>query len=138
MSFVSRALVALLFIPSGISKITGFSGTVAYITANNVPMPEAAAVIAILVELGLGVLLLVGYQTRWVALAMFFYVLVLPFIFHAYWSAPPARLTIERIMFYKDLAIAGGLLAFATWGAGAWSIDGARGRAGATGEMHAA
>ena len=129
MSFVSRALIALLFIPSGIGKITAFSGTVAYITSANVPFPELAAAIGILVELGLGLLLLVGYQTRWVALAMFLYVIVLPFIFHPYWSVPPARMTLERIMFFKDLAIAGGLLAFATWGAGGWSVDGMRTRA---------
>jgi putative oxidoreductase len=129
MSFVSRALVALLFIQYGIGKITGFSGTVAYIASANVPLPQVAAGIAILVEVGLGVLLLIGYRTRWVALAMFFYVLVLPFIFHAYWSAPAAKLTIEKLMFYKDLAIAGALLAFATWGAGGWSVDGMRTRA---------
>jgi putative oxidoreductase len=138
MSFVSRALVALLFILYGIAKITGFSGTVGYITSNNVPLPEVAAVIAILVEVGLGLLLLVGYQTRWVALAMFLYVLVLPFIFHSYWSVPPAKVTLERLMFYKDLAIAGGLLAFATWGAGGWSVDGMRARSPASGAVSAA
>jgi putative oxidoreductase len=131
-------LIALLFIPSGISKITDFGGTVAYITANNVPLPEAAAVIAIVVELGLGILLLVGYQTRWVALAMFVFVIVLPFIFHAYWAVPPAQVAIQRMIFYKDLAIAGGLLAFAAFGAGAWSLDGMRGRAGRAGDMRAA
>ena len=138
MSLVSRALIALLFIPSGIAKITGFSGTVAYITSANVPFPEVAAVIAILVEVGLGLLLLVGYQTRWVALAMFLFVIVLPFTFHAYWSVPPERMTLERIMFFKDLAIAGGLLAFATWGAGGWSIDGMRTRAPSAGVVSAA
>jgi putative oxidoreductase len=138
MSFVSRALVALLFILYGFAKITGFSGTVGYITSNNLPLPEVAAVIAILVEVGLGLLLLVGYQTRWVALAMFLYVIVLPFIFHAYWSVPPARMTMEKLMFYKDLAIAGGLLAFATWGAGGWSVDGMRARSPASGVVSAA
>lgn len=138
MSFVSRALFALLFIPSGIAKITGFGGTVGYITSANLPLPEVAAVIAILIEVGLGILLLVGYRTRWVALVMFFYVLVLPFLFHAYWTFPPAQVSLQRIMFYKDLAIAGGLLAFAAWGAGAWSIDGVRGRGTPAGQMHAA
>jgi putative oxidoreductase len=138
MSLISRALMALLFVQYGIAKITGFNGTVAYITSNNLPMPEVAAVIAILVEVGLGILLLVGYQTRWVALAMFIYVVVLPFLFHAYWSVPPARMNMEKLMFYKDLAIAGGLAAIAAWGAGAWSIDGARGRDASGGVVHAA
>jgi putative oxidoreductase len=69
---------------------------------------------------------------------MFVYVVVLPFIFHAYWSVPPAKLTMEKLMFYKDLAIAGGLLAIATWGAGGWSVDGMRSRAPAGGAIPAA
>jgi putative oxidoreductase len=138
MSFVSRALFALLFIPSGIDKITGFSGTVKYIISAGVPFPEAAAVIAILVEVGLGILLLIGYQTRWVALGMFAFVVVLPFIFHAYWSVPAAQVMMQKMIFYKDLAIAGGLLGFATWGAGGWSVDGMRSRAPERGAIHAA
>lgn len=130
MSLINRALIALLFIPDGLAKITGFTGTVGYISAAHVPFPEVAAVIGILAELGLGCLLLLGYQTRWVALAMFVYVVVLPFIFHAYWSVPPEQVMMQRLHFYKDLAIAGGLLAIATWGAGGWSLDGRRGMAG--------
>ena len=129
MSFASRVLIAALFIQYGIAKIMGFGGTVGYITSAHVPFPEVAASIAILVEVGLASLLLIGYQTRWVALAMFLYVVVLPFVFHAYWSVPPARLTVEKLQFFKDLAIAGGLLAIATWGPGGWSVDGRLGTA---------
>lgn len=137
-ALAGRVLIALLFIPGGIDKITGFEGTVRYITSAHVPLPEVAAVIGILAELGLGILLLVGYRTRWVALAMFVYVAVLPFIFHAYWSVPAAQVMAQKISFYKDLAIAGGLLSIAAWGAGAWSIDGMRERAPARGAVPAA
>jgi putative oxidoreductase len=137
-AFVSRALIALLFIPDGLAKITGFSGTVGYISAAHVPFPEVAAVIGILVELGLGLLLLLGWRTRWVAFAMFVYVVVLPFIFHAYWSLPPDQMDGQKLHFYKDLAIAGGLLAVATWGAGGWSVDARRGAAGKAASGNAA
>ncbi len=128
-ALVSRALIALLFIPYGFGMITGFDGTVRYISSAHVPLPELAAVIGIVVELGLGILLLVGYQTRWVALAMALYVVVLPFIFHQYWNVPAAQVMGQKINFFKDLAITGGLLSIAAWGAGAWSIDGMRERA---------
>lgn len=124
MSFVGRALLALLFILYGIDKIPNFEGTVRYITANNVPLPQVAAVIAILVEAVGGALLLIGFKTRWVALIMFLYVLPLPFIFHAYWAVPDAQVMMQKMIFFKDLAIAGGLLAFATFGPGGWSVDG--------------
>lgn len=126
MSLASRALIALLFIPDGLAKISGFAATVSYISAARLPFPEVAAVIAILVELGLGLLLLLGWRTRWAALAMFVYVVVLPFVFHAYWSVPPDQMYGQKLHFYKDLAIAGGLLAIATWGAGGWSVDARR------------
>ena len=60
-----RALIALLFIPAGFSKIAGFAGVAGYIASKGVPLPEVCAAIAIAAELGLGILLLVGWQARW-------------------------------------------------------------------------
>jgi putative oxidoreductase len=128
LALISRALIALLFIPSGIGKITGFEGTVRYITSANLPMPEVAAAIGIFVEVVLALLLLVGWQTRWVALAIAVYCIVLAFGFHHYWDMPAAQLVAQKFNFYKNLAIAGGLLSIAAWGAGSWSLDGTRAR----------
>ena len=69
LALIGRLLLALLFVPAGFSKIAGFSGTVGYIASKGVPLPSVAAAIAIVVELGLGILLAVGFQTRWAALA---------------------------------------------------------------------
>jgi putative oxidoreductase len=129
LALIGRALIALLFLPSGIGKITGFAGTVRYITAANLPMPEVAAAIGILVEVVLVLLLLVGWQTRWVALGIAIYTVVLAFGFHHYWDMPAAQMMAQKFNFYKNLAIAGGLLSFAAWGAGAWSLDAKHGRA---------
>ena len=123
MSFLSRVLIAVLFLPFGLEKIMGFDGTVKYIISAHLPFPEVAAVIGIVAETILPILLLVGWQTRWVALALAIYTLALPFMFHIYWTAPPAQMYEMKLNFYKDLGIAGGLFALVACGAGAWSMD---------------
>ena len=60
LALLGRILLAALFIPAGFSKLTGFAGTVGYIGSVGLPLPAAGAALAILVELGFGVLLLVG------------------------------------------------------------------------------
>ena len=121
LSLLGRILLALLFVPAGWSKIAGFTAITGYIASKGVPLPAVAAAIAILVELGLGVLLLIGLQTRWAALAIAVFTLVITFIFHPFWSDPS-----QSMNFFKNLAIAGGLLNIAAFGGGAWSVDGQR------------
>jgi len=130
LAFLSRALIALLFLPEGFGKITHFSDTVQYIVAYHVPMPQAAAIIAIVVEVGLVALLLVGYQTRWVALGLIVFIVVVTFTFHPYWSiAAPAEAYDQKLNFYRNLAIVGGLCSIIAWGPGGWSLDRWRGAA---------
>jgi putative oxidoreductase len=120
---LGRALIAYLFIPGGFGKLMGFSRTVGYIASQGVPMPEVAAAIAIGCELGLGLLLLFGWQTRWAALGLALFVAVITPIFHGFWHAPDAARAMQKINFDKNLAVVGGLLVLATVGAGRWSID---------------
>lgn len=124
LSLIGRLLLALLFVPAGFGKIAGFAGTVGYISAQGVPLPEVAAAIAIAVELGLGLLLAVGFQTRWAALGIALFTLVITFIFHNFWAVPVEQVMMQKMNFFKNLAIVGGLLSIAAWGAGAWSLDG--------------
>ena len=44
-------------------------------------------------------------------------------IFHAYWGIPAEQVMMQKINFYKNLAIGGGLLAFVAFGAGGLSLD---------------
>ena len=122
LSLLGRVLLALLFIPAGFSKISGFAGATGYAAAKGVPLPELAIAIAIVVELGLGLLLLVGFQTRWAALAIAFFTFVITFIFHP--MSDPA----QAQAFFKNIAVVGGLLTVTAWGPGAWSVDARRGR----------
>ena len=126
LALIGRALLALLFIPAGFSKLTGFAGTVGYIASKGVPMPEVAAAAGVGVELGLGLLVLVGFQTRWAALGMALFTLIISFIFHNFWGVPAEQVMAQSQQFFKNMAIVGGLLTVAAWGAGAWSFDGAR------------
>ena len=91
LALIGRALLALLFVPAGFSKLIGFAGSVAYITSKGVPLPELAAAAAVGVELGLGLLLLVGFQTRWAALGIALFTLVISCIFHNFWDVPAAQ-----------------------------------------------
>ena len=99
-----------------------------YIAAMGVPFPAVAAVIAIVVELGLGLLLLAGYQTRWSALVLAVFTLVITLIFHPFWGIPAEMVMSQQQAFFKNIAIVGGLLCIAAFGAGAWSLDAKAGR----------
>lgn len=122
-SLLGRVLIALLFIPGGFSKIGGFEGTAGYIASKGIPLPEVCAAIAIAVELGLGLLLLVGWQTRWAALGIAFFTFVITFIFHNFWGVPADQVMQQTQAFFKNMAVVGGLLTIAAWGPGGWSVD---------------
>lgn len=126
LALVGRVLLAYLFIPAGWGKIAGFSGVVGYIGSKGLPVPEVLAALAIAAELGLGLLLLVGWQARWAALGLAIFVAVITPIFHNFWAMPEAQQMMQKQAFNKNLAIVGGLLAVAAFGAGRWSLDGRR------------
>ena len=123
MSLVGRALIALLFIPAGIMKLVGFAGTVGYIQSKGVPLPEVCAAIAVAAELGLGLLILVGWQARWAALGLALFTFVITFIFHNFWAMEGAAQMQNQQAFFKNLAVVGGLLLIGCFGAGGWSLD---------------
>jgi putative oxidoreductase len=125
-SLIGRILIALLYVPSGWGKLMGFAGTVGYIASKGVPLPEVCAAIAVAAELGLCLLLLVGWQARWAALGLALFTLVITFIFHNFWAVPEAQVMAQKMNFFKNMAISGGLFAFAAFGAGGWSLDGRR------------
>ena len=120
---VGRVLLALIFITAGYGKITGFEGTVGYMQAYNMPMTQVLAVIAIIIELGGGIMIAVGWKARWGAAALFIFVLVASFVFHAFWTVPADQVQLQNIMFMKNLAIMGGMLYIIAYGSGPLSVD---------------
>lgn len=126
LSLLGRLLLAALFLPAGIGKLTGFSGTIGYISSAGLPFPELGAVAALLVEVLGSVALVIGLGTRPAALALAVFTLVASFFFHGYWAVPADQQTVQQLLFFKNVAVAGGLLILAAWGAGAWSVDARR------------
>lgn len=126
LSLTGRLLLALLFLPAGISKIGGFAGTVGYIASKGLPMPTAGAAIAVLVEVLGGLALIAGFGTRIAALVLAVFTLLATVFFHAYWAVPAEMQMVQQLMFFKNIAVVGGLLVLAAYGAGAWSLDAKR------------
>lgn len=137
LSLLGRVLIAVLFVPAGLGKLMGFAGAAGYIASAGLPLPQLGAVIAIIVELGLGLCLLVGFQTRWAALILALFTVAAGIFFHNYWALPPEQVMNMKIHFYKNLAIAGGLLSFVVSGAGGWSVDARRGASAAAARLPA-
>ena len=123
LALIGRVLIALLFVPAGFGKLMGFAGTVGYIGSVGLPLPQVGAAIAVIVELGVGLAFLVGYKTRIAAIVLALFTVAASIFFHNYWSMPADKAFVNQLMFFKNIAIAGGLLAFVGFGAGRFSID---------------
>jgi putative oxidoreductase len=121
---LGRLLMCSLFIWAGYAKLFMFgpAGTAQYMASVHVPIPEVAAWVAIIVELVGGILFLIGFQTRWVALALAIWCLVTGFAVHL-----PVGDQANMIHFYKNLVMAGGFLYAVAFGPGGISVDRALG-----------
>jgi putative oxidoreductase len=126
LSLVARLLFAVLFLPAGIGKLTGFAGTVGYISSVGLPLPAVGAALALAVEILGSLALIAGFGTRIAALVLAAFTLVASFFFHAYWAVPADQAFVTQLLFFKNIAVVGGLLALAANGAGAFSLDARR------------
>lgn len=126
LALVGRILLAWLFVPAGFGKIAGFAGAVGYATAAGLPMPQVGVAIGLIIELVGGLMILVGFKTRWAALALALFTIVAAFFFHNWWAMPEAQQAMQKISFNKNIGITGGLLVLAAFGAGRLSLDGRR------------
>jgi putative oxidoreductase len=120
---ISRILIALIFIMSGFSKITNYASTRDMMSATGFPIVDLFLIGTIIVELGGGIALLLGFMTRWAALALTLFLIPTTLIFHAAHISDPLHGQEQLIQVLKNLAIMGGLLKFVIEGAGAYSLD---------------
>ena len=119
---VARILLAQLFIVSGFGKIFAFAKTAAFMANKSMPMPEVLLVLTIALEFGGGILLILGWQARWIAAAFFGFTLLAALIFHPFWSVEPANVTSQLNNFMKNLSIMGGMLYVMAYGPGPLSL----------------
>ena len=123
---IGRLLLANLFIVSGFKKITGFAGTAGYMAAM-IPsldpnLVKLMLVVTIAVELGGGLMVLMGWQARWAATAILLWMIPVTYLFHAYWGLPPDQMQMQFIQFHKNMAIMGGMLYIIAYGSGPFSL----------------
>lgn len=118
---VGRILIVVLFFVSGAGKVTAPAMVQGYIASAGLPAPVLAWLIAIIVEIGGGILLVIGYQTQIVAVIIAVYCVAAALSFHHNFADQN-----DLFHFLKDVSIAGGLLQVAAFGAGAWSLDARR------------
>jgi putative oxidoreductase len=116
---LGRLLIAVLFLLSGLNKIASPAATQAYIASAGLPLPLLGYLAAVIVEVGGGILLILGFQTRIVALVMALFTIAAALSFHHNFGDQN-----QMIHFFKNIAITGGLLQVVAFGAGALSIDG--------------
>lgn len=114
---LGRVFLAIIFIIAGWNKLTGFAGTAGYMASKGLPMTEVLLVLTIVIELGGGLMILVGWQARWAALAIFLFLIPVTVIFHPFWANPE-----EFHSFFKNLAIMGGMAYIVSYGPGPLSI----------------
>lgn len=119
----ARILIALIFVMSGFGKITGFEGTVGYIASKGLPMSELLAIGAITIELGGGIMLIVGWNARWAAAAIFVFTAMAALFFHNFWAVPPDEAQNQMINFMKNISMMGGLLYVVVHGSGPFSLS---------------
>jgi putative oxidoreductase len=113
-----RVLIAAIFLLSGFGKIASPAMTMGYIEAANLPLPQLAYIVAVIVEIGGGILLVLGFQTRIVAAALAIFTVAAAVGFHSAFADQN-----QMIHFLKNIAITGGLLQVVAFGAGSFSID---------------
>ena len=123
---VGRILLALVFLVAGWRKLMAVAGTAGYFAKLGLPMPEVLAWVAIAIELGGAILLIVGWQTRFAALLLALFTVIAAFAAHRFWEFDAALQTNEMNHFLKNLAIVGGMIVLAATGPGALSVDGRR------------
>jgi putative oxidoreductase len=123
LNLIGRLMFVALFLPAGLSKLSGFEGTVGYIDSVGLPLPAVAAAAALALEILGSLALLIGFQTRFVSAVLAIFTLVATIFFHAFWAVAPEQAFVQQLLFFKNIGVIGGLLVLAASGAGAWSLD---------------
>jgi len=122
-ALVGRVLLALMFVWAGYGKITGYAGTAGFMASMGMPMVGVMLPLTILVELGGGIALIVGWKARWAALLLAAFTLLASVVFHNFWTMTGDAAMNNMLFFYKNVAVIGGLLMVWAFGPGRLSVD---------------
>lgn len=124
-STTGRVLLGLYFIGPGLNKVFAFDANASYMAEHGMVLIPFFLVLTIVIQLGGGAAMIVGYQTRIVAFILAGLTLVISLVMHDFWTMPAGELQTghETQNFVKNMAIMAGLLVAAGLGGGSWSLD---------------
>lgn len=117
-----RALIALIFILAGYHKLGAFAQTAARMAAKGLPAPDLLLALTIAVELGGGLMVLLGWHARRAAAVFFLWLIPVTLVFHPFWLADAAQAQNQMNHFLKNLAIMGAMLYIVAHGPGPLSL----------------
>ena len=118
---VGRVLLSAIFLLSGVAKLAAPAATIGYIAAAGLPLPQFTYAIAVFVEIVGGLALIAGYHTRVAAAALAVFCVATAFGFHNHLGDQN-----QFAHFFKNIAMAGGLLQIFSFGGGRFSLDSRR------------
>ena len=127
-ALLGRILIAWMYVDAGFSKIGGFARTATAIAGKGLPMADVLTALAIVVELGGGLAIMLGWKTRWAALLVLGFTIIATVLFHNYWAAAAEQMRAQQLMFWKNVAVMGGLLMLFAFGPGRFAVDRSRPR----------
>ena len=122
-ALAGRVLLAGMFVWAGFGKAVGYDGTAGFMASAGMPLVGVLLPLTILVELGGGIALIVGWKARWVALALAVFTLLATLTFHNFWAMKPEDVMTNMLFFYKNVAVIGGMLMVFAFGPGKYSVD---------------
>ena len=128
-NLLGRIAIAALFLPAGLNKLMGVEATTGYFASLGLPAAAVFVWVVIAIEILGGLALILGYHTCLVAIALAVFTLLASIAGHAFWAAPADAAFIAQLLFFKNIAVIGGLLVLASSGAGSISIDGRKAKA---------
>jgi putative oxidoreductase len=120
---IGRVLLSVIFIVAGCNKLVAIAGTTAYFTRLGVPAPQILAWVVPIFEVVAGLMILVGFKTRWVALALCIFCGIALFLGHKFWAVEAAQYSNQLNHALKNLALMGGFLLLYACGPGPYSVD---------------
>ena len=129
LNLLGRIAIAALFLPAGLNKLMGMEGVTGYFASLGLPVVAVLVWVVIAIEVLGGVALILGYKTRLVAIGLAIFTVLSSIVGHAFWAAPVDAAFIAQLLFFKNMAVTGGLLILASSGAGSISIDGHKAKA---------
>jgi putative oxidoreductase len=117
-ALLGRLLMGAIFVWSGLGKVLASTATIGYFAKLGLPLPPLAFTVTVLIEVGVGLIFIVGFYTRTAALILAFWCIATALVAHTNFA--------DRNMlihFFKNISMCGGFISAALLGPGAFSID---------------